>query len=45
MTSSTYAVKALGPAKSFGDIRAVDGLDLPGPVGTVAGRLGPNGPA
>jgi len=29
--------------KSFGDVRALDGLDLEVPTGTVAGFLGPNG--
>ncbi|NQU48246.1 MAG: ABC transporter ATP-binding protein [Planctomycetes bacterium] len=36
-------LKALGLRKSFGDIRAVDGVDLVVPAGQVLGFLGPNG--
>jgi lipooligosaccharide transport system ATP-binding protein len=52
VTSSTASDRALGtrPAlslrgvvKSFGEVRAVDGLDLELPVGTCLGLLGPNG--
>jgi ABC-2 type transport system ATP-binding protein len=43
MTSSGYAVEAVGLVKSFGDTPAVDGLDLAVPVGGVVGLLGPNG--
>ncbi|MEJ0073363.1 MAG: ATP-binding cassette domain-containing protein [Candidatus Saccharibacteria bacterium] len=38
-----YAVKAEGLVKVFGDNRAVDGLDLNVPTGTIYGVLGPNG--
>ena len=37
------AIEASGLAKSFGDTRAVDGVDLAVPAGTVYGVLGPNG--
>jgi ABC-2 type transport system ATP-binding protein len=37
------AVEASGLAKSFGDTRALSGLDLRVPAGTVYGLLGPNG--
>ena len=37
------AVEAAGLVKSFGGTRAVDGLDLTVPAGTVYGVLGPNG--
>jgi ABC-2 type transport system ATP-binding protein len=44
MTSeSTFAVEASGLAKSFGDVRAVDGVDLAVRRGSVYGVLGPNG--
>ncbi len=39
----TIAIQAEGLAKSFGDIRALDGIDLEVPSGTVLGLLGPNG--
>src|SRR3954471_12661521 len=39
----TYAIEADGLVKSFGDTRAVDGVDLQVPRGTVYGVLGPNG--
>jgi ABC-2 type transport system ATP-binding protein len=39
----TLAIEANGLAKSFGDTRAVDGVDLAVPVGAVYGVLGPNG--
>ncbi|MGH8932536.1 MAG: ATP-binding cassette domain-containing protein [Egibacteraceae bacterium] len=39
----TIAIQAEGLAKSFGDIRALDGIDLEVPAGTVLGLLGPNG--
>ena len=29
--------------KSFGDVRALDGIDLHAPAGTILGLLGPNG--
>ncbi len=37
------AIRAEGLVKHFGDVRAVDGLDLTVPFGTVVGLLGPNG--
>src|SRR5919206_1484509 len=37
------AVEAHGLVKSFGETRAVDGLELAVPTGTVYGVLGPNG--
>jgi daunorubicin/doxorubicin transport system ATP-binding protein len=37
------AVEVSGLAKSFGETRAVDGLELAVPAGTVYGVLGPNG--
>jgi ABC-2 type transport system ATP-binding protein len=41
--SSHLAVEATGLAKTFGTTRAVDGIDLSIPVGSVYGFLGPNG--
>jgi len=44
MTSPpSLAIEATGLVKSFGDQRAVDGVDLAVPTGTVYGVLGPNG--
>src|ERR671911_298431 len=44
MTSqSPLAVEAEGLVKSFGDTRAVDGVDLAVAGGSVYGVLGPNG--
>ncbi len=40
---SDYAVSADGLTKQYGDERAVDGLSLSIPGGTVYGFLGPNG--
>ncbi len=37
------AIEAVGLVKSFGDVRAVDGLDLAVGAGGVYGFLGPNG--
>src|SRR3954452_1603241 len=39
----TLAIEASGLAKSFGDVRAVDGVDLAVRTGSVYGVLGPNG--
>jgi ABC-2 type transport system ATP-binding protein len=39
----TEAVVAEGLRKRYGDVRALDGLDLAVPSGTVCGLLGPNG--
>ncbi|MGH3903090.1 MAG: ATP-binding cassette domain-containing protein [Pseudonocardiaceae bacterium] len=40
---STPAVEAEGLVKTFGSVRALDGVDLQIPHGTVLGLLGPNG--
>jgi ABC-2 type transport system ATP-binding protein len=40
---STLAVEASGLVKAFGATRAVDGIDLAVPTGSVYGVLGPNG--
>jgi ABC-2 type transport system ATP-binding protein len=37
------AIEALGLVKAFGDVRAVDGVDLSVAAGSVYGVLGPNG--
>lgn len=37
------AVEARGIVKKYGDVTALDGLDLAVPAGTVLGLLGPNG--
>jgi ABC-2 type transport system ATP-binding protein len=41
--SSPLAIEASGLEKSFGDVRAVDGVDLAVRSGSVYGVLGPNG--
>jgi ABC-2 type transport system ATP-binding protein len=41
--SSPLALEASGLVKSFGDVRAVDGVDLAVRSGSVYGVLGPNG--
>ncbi|MDX6329245.1 MAG: type transport system ATP-binding protein [Streptomycetaceae bacterium] len=41
--TTTYAVLSEGLKKRFGDVRALNGLDLAVPEGTVCGLLGPNG--
>jgi ABC-2 type transport system ATP-binding protein len=41
--SSQLAVEATGLVKRFGTTRAVDGIDLSIPAGSVYGFLGPNG--
>ena len=41
--SQTLAIHARGLAKCFGDLRAVDGIDLDVPRGTIFAILGPNG--
>ncbi len=38
-----HAIETRDLVKSFGDTRAVDGIDLRVPAGTVYGLLGPNG--
>jgi ABC-2 type transport system ATP-binding protein len=46
-TRSTAAgeatIRVSGVVKSFGDVRALDGVDLQAEAGTVLGLLGPNG--
>lgn len=37
------AIETAGLVKTFGETRAVDGVDLAVPAGTVYGVLGPNG--
>lgn len=39
----TYAVEGHGLVKTFGSFRAVDGIDIAVPAGTIYGILGPNG--
>jgi ABC-2 type transport system ATP-binding protein len=41
--SGEFAVEARGLTKRYGDVVALDGLDLSVPTGTVLGLLGPNG--
>jgi len=41
--NASIAIEARGLTKSFGEVRAVDGLDLHVPAGTVFSLLGPNG--
>jgi ABC-2 type transport system ATP-binding protein len=41
--STGLAIEATGLTKSFGETRALDGMDLQVPAGTVYGVLGPNG--
>jgi ABC-2 type transport system ATP-binding protein len=41
--SSGQAIQVEGLTKSFGDVRALRGIDLSVPRGTVLGVLGPNG--
>src|SRR3712207_6200551 len=43
MSETTLAIEASGLVKSFGDTRAVDGVDPAVPRGSVYGVLGPNG--
>ena len=40
---SEPAISVSGLVKSFGDVRALDGVDLEAAPGTVLGVLGPNG--
>jgi len=40
---SELAIRAEGLVKAFGDVVALDGVDLEVPTGTVLGLLGPNG--
>jgi ABC-2 type transport system ATP-binding protein len=39
----TDVIRATGLVKHYGEVRALDGLDLAVPEGTVLGLLGPNG--
>src|SRR4051795_2325677 len=41
--ASEPAISVTGLVKTFGDVRALDGVDLDVPEGTVLGLLGPNG--
>src|SRR6187402_1029348 len=43
MSSPSLAIEATGLVKTFGDVRAVDGVDLAVRRGSVYGVLGPNG--
>lgn len=43
MTKDDDAVRAEGLVKAFGDVRALDGMDLTVKRGQVVGLLGPNG--
>jgi ABC-2 type transport system ATP-binding protein len=43
MTAAAVAIEASGLRKSFGDTRALDGVDLCVTAGTVFALLGPNG--
>src|SRR5215207_2264240 len=43
MTAAPPAISLRGVVKRFGEITAVDGLDLDVPEGTCVGLLGPNG--
>src|SRR5688572_4375749 len=40
---SEAVIQAEGIRKSFGDVQALDGIDLSAPPGTILGLLGPNG--
>ena len=40
---SEPAISVTGLEKSFGDVRALAGVDLAAPPGSVLGLLGPNG--
>src|SRR5690606_583149 len=39
----TDVIRATGLVKHYGEVKALDGLDLNVPEGTVLGLLGPNG--
>jgi ABC-2 type transport system ATP-binding protein len=41
--SNSNAIEAEGLRKSYGKVKALDGVDLQVPAGTVLGLLGPNG--
>ena len=40
---SSSAIEAEGLVRSFGKVRALDGIDMVAREGTVFGLLGPNG--
>src|SRR5688500_3340906 len=39
----TYAIEATGLVKRYGEVTALNGVDLAVPAGSVLGVLGPNG--
>ena len=41
--SGEAAISVSGLVKHFGEVKALDGVDLEAPTGTVLGLLGPNG--
>ena len=41
--ATPYAIETVDLRKSFGDVHAVDGVDLRVPAGSILGLLGPNG--
>ena len=43
LSNHSLAIEATGLSKSFGDVKAVDGVDLSVRTGSVYGVLGPNG--
>jgi ABC-2 type transport system ATP-binding protein len=43
VSDTDLAVQARGLVKAFGELRAVDGVDLDIPAGSIYGVLGPNG--
>jgi ABC-2 type transport system ATP-binding protein len=43
MKTSVHAIEADDLVKSYGDVRALDGLSLAVPPGTIFGLVGPNG--
>ncbi|HEY8548137.1 MAG TPA: ATP-binding cassette domain-containing protein, partial [Acidimicrobiales bacterium] len=43
MPAAPLAIETEGLVKVFGETRAVDGIDLAVPAGSVFGVLGPNG--
>lgn len=43
MQDSNFAIHTEGLVREFGDVRAVDGIDLRIPTGEIYGFLGPNG--
>ena len=40
---TTSAIEAEGLVRTFGEVRALDGIDMVAREGTVFGLLGPNG--